>query len=246
MYALKYSRFNNDTIVPNIVKEEEWGTYTYFYGNSTKVLAPEHCDCYRGKLSSPYNFENRYFYDDSHSFNLTYYQYWGHDIHGHWQDHGDYDILRAPLARQFKAFWSHNSIIDFFNSSIIPQLKIKPTIIVLNAGIWIPKDDTEYFTPDHLNAIMSSALRIVPRVIYKTTPYRKHDRDDFVYSPNNYTFPYKAREDLACGIQGVECFNLSWTRCVIDSSYVDWYHFKADIYTHMIVQFYHILSNHTL
>ena len=101
VYALKYSRFNNDTIVPNIVKEEEWGNYNYFYGNSTKVLAPEHCDCYRGKLSSPYNFENRYFYDDSHSFNLTYYQYWGHDIHGHWQDHGDYDILRAPLARQF-------------------------------------------------------------------------------------------------------------------------------------------------
>jgi hypothetical protein len=249
-YALKYNRFNIDTIRPNIVKEKEWPTWFSYYNGTTTILEPELCDCYRhdsGKIPGTVNVENRYYFDYQYNFNISFFQYWGESVQGHWQDHGDYDIYRQPFQNPVISFWKKDDISQFF-SDVIPMLKIKPSIILFNAGLWIDESDTIYFQPNHINNIISSALKIVPRVIYKTTTYTKKLRNDYFrylqdVSPN-FIFPYKAREDSMCGIQGVQCFNVSWTRCVNDSSYIDDYHFKADIYNHMLVQFENILSTH--
>ncbi len=251
VYALKYNRFNDDTSVPNIVKEKEWATWYSFYNGTTTILEPELCDCYRhdvGKIPLPINVENRYYFDYQYNFNISFFQYWGADIQGHWQDHGDYDIYRKPFDHPVISFWKKNDISQFFGD-VLPNLKIKPSIVLFNAGLWIDESDNNYFQPDHIKNIISSAFKIVPRVIYKTTTYTKDLRNAyFSYLQSvtpNFIFPYKAREDLMCSISGVECFNVSWTRCVNNSTFVDDYHFKADIYNHMLVQFENILSNHT-
>lgn len=250
VYALKYDRFNNDTMIPNIVKEKEWSTWYSYYNGTTTILAPELCDCYRhdsGKITVPVNIENRYYFSQKYNFNISYFQYWGWDIHGHWHDHFDYDFYREPRSFPLAPFWTQPNISTFI-TNVLPNLKIRPSIILFNAGIWIDEGDTTYFQPDHINHIISSALSVVDRVIYKTTTYTKKLRNDYFDSlgkqSTSFVFPYKAREDLMCSIPGVECFNMSWTRCVNDSYYVDDYHFRASVYNHMLVHFENILSRH--
>ncbi len=242
IYALKYNRFNSDTTVPNLVKQVEWGSWYNYYLNSSKVLEPELCDCYRGPED---NYENRYSYDHTNNFNISFFQDWarGGSIKGHWLKHGDNDTSRMPYNYSVPIVWRKDDIIDFFND-VVPQLSIKPSILLFNAGIWLPLDNTQYFAPDHINKIVSSALRVVPRLIYRTTTCPMSHNANFKQNPN-LTYLYKSREDLMCSTPGVECFNVSWTRCVKKSSYTEEFHFKAEIYNHMILQFINLLAKHT-
>jgi len=230
---------------------ESNGWYKHFVYTNEQLKPYEFCDCYR---DNGYNYdiycENRYYFDPIHNISVTYLQYFGKDLFGHWFDPDDYDSFREPRTVPFKVLW-RLSIQDTIRN-MLSKCKQKVTFLMINFDHWEFSPHRKPFVwskevsdavykasvslldlgpiplslsdENSKNAMESRSLAPVRKLIWKTATQA---REDFSSSHNSSTL--EARDHYMCSQPFVTCFNLSWTVHVPTESFVDHIHFKEDI-----------------
>ena len=111
------------------------GLYDHYVRTNEDLKPYEFCDCYR---SIGVNFdtycENRYYADPIHNISVTYLQFFGKDLFGHWFDSGDYDSFRQPRLRPLKVMW-RLSIQDTIRN-MLSKFTQPVTLLMINYDRW--------------------------------------------------------------------------------------------------------------
>lgn len=111
------------------------GWYEHFIHTNEQLQPYEFCDCYR---ENGYNYdsycENRFYSDPAHNISVTYLQFFGKDLFGHWFDEGDYDSFREPRKQPFKILW-RLSIQDTI-TNMLSKFTHKVTLLMINFDHW--------------------------------------------------------------------------------------------------------------
>lgn len=246
VYAVKYGHFMRSDIYPDPTFRRKYPSNHDFYINTTALFGPNsYCDCHFANILYKPLIENRYYWDSSFKFNMTYLLYYGKCIwrsshrfvisscvgepyiNGHWADNGDRDIFREPRVDYLEPFW-RISIHKFFET--IPKSWIlKPTAVVFNVGLHV--DHVRVWeSEEYIRSVVNSSHQTAPIFIYRTTTYDVRTK----YASE---FPYEFRDQYFCKLPTVRCMNVSWTRCLPESSYIDHHHFIIEPYNQMARQF---------
>lgn len=232
VYHLRHSQPVSNLMAPSPVREKTWKSWNEFYTGTSAGLYPELCDCYRNERSRTEEiFENRYYHDIKNNIRVTYYQFFGDTVHGHWSPPGSPADLNTsafsktnisyPSKELIPAFWEYAPHELYGNHSAF--LTPKPTIMVMNAGLWRNK----FHSRDYVTRLVNSYSNL-NMFIWRTTTSRF----------KNETNRGHVTDPLVCGREdlNVLCFNVSWTKYCKKEDYWDDKHFIAPIYTTLNMQ----------
>ena len=229
VYLLTKNTFIDPKVRPNILNEKDFkGNWINFYKTTNDLFAPnEHCDCFRKPNideGAKDVYENRYYFNKERNISISYLQYFGdrEQFSGHWQpsDEVSRHYHKPPDAEYVKPKWVYHSL-EKLMSKIAAKLVPKPSVLMLNTGHW-PHNWTDI---SHTHRVMSLAVSLFDRVIYKTTNYNKNK----AYSGGH--------DSAACLHPGVECMDLSWTKYLPAHQYWDMLHFMPEVYRDVNIQF---------
>ena len=229
VYLLTTNTFINPNVRPNILNELDFkGDWISFYNTTNQLFAPhEHCDCFRKPSideGAKDVYENRYYFSTERNISISYLQYFGdrQQFSGHWQpsDEVSRHYHKPPDLEYVEPKWVYHSIENLL-SKVASKLTPKPSVLVLNTGHW----PHNWADTSHTQRVMTLAVSLFDRVIYKTTNYnRKH----------GYV---SGHDTVACSHAGVECMDLSWTKHLPAHQYWDMLHFMPGVYRDVNIQF---------
>jgi hypothetical protein len=213
----------------------------------------ENCDCHREMgdiMRNPgkeWICENRYYYDRTRNNTVVYFQSFGNfiPIRGHWEDPqeatraaqllqvvkklasasnrsvGDENenVTVGPLLGRHPYTWSYD-----WPTTIRHQVaRIKPNVLVMNAGIW-PHD---FDKPDFVESIVAAINETgIPQTIWKTTSSDKNGRFE----------RYMETDEAMCRHEFFQrdCLNITgWTSKLNEDHYIDHIHFREPVYRKM-------------
>ena len=89
VYLVKFKSIPVDDVIPNIFTAETWHGWNNYYTGTNSMFRPnELCDCYRDddKYENRKHFENRYFTDSVKNISISYFQFSGTYLQGHWSN----------------------------------------------------------------------------------------------------------------------------------------------------------------
>ena len=220
----------SSTEFPSMVKEREWRHWMPFYNGSTERLKPNgRCDCHRSfaKPVGSKTVENRYYWLESSKrngeriplLNLSFVQVLTPEtIFGHWQPTGENanEAHRAAVNPVFAPRWRMNW--QQVMREVVAKLQPKPTVLVLNMGLWSGPPNASY--AKELEAVARS---VAPRVVWKTTTRMRKA------GPSKWL-----RTDLLPRRVFSEVFDAArLTRGLVDRDYWDPRHFHPHVYNHL-------------
>lgn len=223
VYLVHTNSFVPASLKPNILWEGDYGNWNLFYNATNAVFYPnEYCDCYR--VSNTIANENRYYYHKERNISIAFIQYQGDNannkIHGHWSplDNETNHKYHPPSHGEFIPYhWEADSIHEALFDHVA-KLKPKPSVLILNAGLW----KNHFADTGHRVSLLNLALSLFDRVIWKTT---------------NFIWKHRGTSSYGiCQHPGIECLNLDWTEYLIMEDYRDHVHFQPDIYNDIDIQ----------
>ena len=154
---------------PSLVKEQEWRHWMPFFNGSMARLGPNSkCDCHRtfARPVGSKSIENRYFWlPERGMLNMSFIQVLNPEsILGHWAPTAplDDERHRSTIHEEFAPLWRMRWADTI--SNVVAKMLPKPTVLVLNMGMWGPPPNASY-----LADILQLAQRAAPRVLWKTT-----------------------------------------------------------------------------
>jgi hypothetical protein len=211
------------TEFPSLVKEREWRHWMPFYNGSTELLMPNsRCDCHRSfaRPVGSKTVENRYFWTtEGGGLNLSFIQVLNPEtILGHWMPSGNLsdERHRANVHKTFAPLWRMEW--QECLREIVAKLQPKPTVLVLNMGLWSGPPNASYAAN-----LERTARSAAPRVVWKTTTRMRKS------GPSKWL-----RTDLLPRRVFGEIFDAArLTSALSDRDYWDPRHFKAHVYNHL-------------
>lgn len=230
------------------------GWYEHFVHTNGQLQPYEFCDCYR---DNGYNYdiycENRYYSDPVNNISVTYLQYFGKDLFGHWYDDGDYDSFREPRKVPFKVLW-RLSIQDTIRN-MLTKFKHKVTLLMINFDHWEFSPHRKPFIWDHSlsDQVHEASLALLGLPLDTATaeamPYDNINSYKFIWKTGTYAkesfevshdrSSINDRDLYMCSKPHVTCFNVSWTSQLPEDAYVDHIHFKEGIVDIINLQYLH-------
>ena len=212
----------DDAEFPSLVKEREWRHWMPFYNGSTEALKPNSkCDCHRSfaRPVGSKTIENRYFWSRDGLLNMSFIQVLNPEsILGTWAPAGPLhdEQHRAQIHDRFQPRWRMRWAECIEN--IVAKLQPKPTVLLLNMGMWGPPPNASYLTN-----ILASARQAAPRVLWKTTTRMRKS------GPTKWL-----RTDMLARRTFVEIFDAArLTAMLSDRDYWDARHFVPHVYNHL-------------
>jgi len=219
----------------NIFHNQTWGEHSW---QTNRMLWPnEICDCYRktpGRLQVNKVVNNRYYYDPIYNNSVVYLDAKGHkgSLHGRIlprevapllekQQQSSSESLSPPFDSLQRPFaWSHASWADAIRD-YVSQLHPPPTHIVMNAGAWPNNFLHQPALVDDLLQSIQTSMPVSAVGIWKTTSLGRGAKILYDSIPET--------DAVMCAKLG-QCWNLSWTRHVLDHFYWDKKHFLEPVY----------------
>jgi len=200
------------------------------YVESTSALKHyEFCDCFRQNTYDYDNFiENRFWHDPLANISVTYLQYFGKDLNGHWFDKGDSDEYRQPRAHLLKRFWAMK--IEDVIRKMLPIMSHRVSILMINYDHWDFSPHRKPFTWDRnlSGLVWKAAVDILhledpsslKKFVWKTGTF---GAPSFEKAYKREMSSIELRDSEMCNFPHVTCFNLSWVKLPSDY-YVDAIH----------------------
>ena len=234
VYNLRHRSLIHADMNPNPAEEFTWGTYNTFFKGSTNLLAPyEHCDCFRPlvKPNMETMIENRFYHDPVLNITVTFYLYLGNHTVGHWLPGGD-DSLRTPHPEETPYHWLYS--LEEFLQRVVPYLEYKPTIFILNVGLW-----TNKFSSDMglIDTIANYSVANFETTIWKTSNYY-NTHEGIGWSPADHRWYEKSKE-----FPSILFHDLAWTVNVGSELYWDICHFRAPVYWRITAELVALLNS---
>ncbi len=238
VYHLRHGQPMSQHMHPSPVREKTWKTWNDFYVGTNGLLHPELCDCFRPEEARPDNMnENRYFYDNKHNISVTYYQFFGNFVHGHWSPPGSPAYLASlnkpnvtcPNPKFVPPYWKYEPHELYANH--MAYLTPRPTIIVMNAGYFGNTFDNSNYTAK----VLQSFHKKVDMFIWRTTTSMAGG-DDKIGRGSDKVCEHK---------EEVICMNMTWTKTATREQYWDSIHFIEPVYTMFNMQLAGMVRNHT-
>jgi hypothetical protein len=221
-----------------------------WFNASLTALAPyENCDCYREPKNNSTEeiksngTENRYYYDPTRNNTVVYFQALGtyRDIRGHWNYHPHEAAMTTASQRgavvndtrngtavgplptgRHPLTWSYD-----WPTAIRQQVKrVKPNVLVINAGKWPHDFDNPIFVESVVAAIHATGI---PQPIWMTTPSERRLKFRL----------YRETDDAMCRHEFFQkhnngCLNQSgWTSKLNKNYWIDRHHFREPVYRKM-------------
>ena len=241
-YFLRHHQFVHEDARPNLLLERSWVDWQTFNQYSSQLLAPnELCDCYRNQQFLYY--ENRYYRDPLRNINVSFFNYLGDafPMKGRWMptdgDSANTTHLRQPPSGPHDPpRWEHKRMDDFI-ISFLTMFEPKPTLLVLNSGLW---HDT-FDDPNYAFRVARAAITTVDRILWKTTNCRRSQ-----VIPASKSRELLPGDVFMCSFSAINCFNLSWTFHDLNlKDYWDEGHFQPYVYTRINEQFFSLIERLT-
>ena len=224
VYFLSKGKWVTNEARPNMVLEKTHDSWNNFYSFTNDILQPyELCDCFRqdakryvGEVVTN-TVENRYFYDPERDNSVVYLQKFGlsQTFHSNWNVN-DIEKLRTNHPNQVSKAEDLNYVFDSKKwaeiiENYVCQLKPKPTVFLLNQGLWNPSD---FQDPKTRREIIYALKECNIQSMYKTTTRTKDD--------NSTDIAHYEKE--LCRMADY-CLDVSWTGMLPSDMYIDNAHF---------------------
>ncbi|OYX08892.1 MAG: hypothetical protein B7Z16_18915, partial [Algoriphagus sp. 32-45-6] len=167
--------------------------------------------------------ENRYYFHKERNISISYIAYmgegYGPKIHGWWNPlTNETNHQFHPPTETFVPYeWGADSVQTALSDFVV-KLRSKPSVLILNAGIW----PNFYNKEGHRHSVLNLAMSLFDRVIWKATHYDRNHVRKPTYG--------------ICEHPGIECLNLDWTEHLQFEDYTDMLHFQSRIYTDIDIQ----------
>ena len=229
VHLLHYGKFPESSGHEDILMARTYHTWAQYFGRLTEVLAPnEESDWIRTDTNSFR--ENRCYRNPIRNLTVRFFQYMG-DTQDIVPIEGSYEFIRKDSnlpasAVSDQGVWCYYGISDFL-SNFISTLVPKPSLLVLNAG----HHPNKYHDQSHRDRVVSAALSVAERVVWKTTSWR---REALLAEAGS---SYSAADPLMCAYAGLRCVDLSWTNYLSPGDFTDSLHFQPAIYSDINTQF---------
>jgi hypothetical protein len=246
VYFLRWGRWFEPTLEKsNLVNERSFeslfhdNAFGEFYFQTSRMLQPyELCDCYKdedaeAEKATEKHIENRYYHDPELKNTVTFLHAYGHQnaIHGRIKASEAYNISKWDWHKEEKHLvrhefsdpeWEYDSWAEMIEEYLV-QLDRKPDYVIVNAGQW-----SNNFGPDgeEVSRAFADSLKHLgsTKSMWKTTTYAKGGalmRDE---NPETDEYMCKLLPN---------CFDVSWTKEVMDHLYWDERHFFEPVYRAM-------------
>jgi hypothetical protein len=244
VYFLRWGRwFEPDLEKNNLVNENSFKSpfhqdlFGEFFFQSSRLLEPyELCDCCKGtpfehnQDFGRYIIENRYYHDPDLNNTVTFIHAFGHEnvIHGRInaneaQDSSKWDQHKSEKKLVQNEFtdttWQYKNWAEVI-TNYVRHLEPYPENVIVNAGQWSnqfgPQDES--VSQEFADALVQAKFK---RAIWKTTTHKKGGHAMNADVPET--------DDYMCRLLGA-CFNISWTKNLMDHLYWDDRHFYEPVY----------------
>ena len=157
-------------IFTDVDHHRENGWFEHFVYTNNELKPYEFCDCYR---KNEYDYdsycENRFYFDPAYNLSVTYLQYFGKDLFGHWFDDGDFDSYREPREQRLKTLW-RLSIQDTI-SYMLSKFKQRVTLLMINFDHWEFSNHRKPFVWDNAlsDAVYEASMMLLGKPSYTAT-----------------------------------------------------------------------------
>jgi hypothetical protein len=211
-------------------------SWSAMFVGTNAILAPHKtCDCFRNDAGyQPGNvFTNRYYVDAFRKVYVTYINFgWNFEF---CQGRLIYSIC---FNSSIEGLWKYP--LPFSFQFHLKRLTPRPSIIVLNAGLFKNEFNNETYAKEIVKAAHAAFPRL--RIVWRTITFIGNIRKRSQYPPYGFMYADPLADEVMCKIKNVTCFDISWTKHLPFKYYLsDAAHFKTPVYNWFNRQLWYIL-----